>query len=209
MSSLLEFLGPKTFVDSILTAFFCMHVEEGVTRSKRRCVLEKKQPYSGDEWCSGPDTEDDEVKPHPTTQRQSKITNISFAVLWKSISPLSMFRFFFSWQFSRVTNTNQANPTLNELSSVSLAAPRLHVFISGIPELVQHEVGYESSKINMANPKEFKNIRITMSGKGWQAIFEAFGLWPWGWFPIQYKCRKLGTVVSLHRSGWEGNSFFT
>lgn len=81
MSSLLEFLGPKTFVDSILTAFFCMHVEEGVTRSKRRCVLEKKQPYSGDEWCSGPDTEDDEVKPHPTTQRESEITNISFAVL--------------------------------------------------------------------------------------------------------------------------------
>lgn len=31
-------------------------------RSKRRCVLVKKQPYSGDEWCSGPDTEDDEDK---------------------------------------------------------------------------------------------------------------------------------------------------
>lgn len=37
---------------------------EGVMRSKRRCVLEKKQPYSGDEWCSGPDTEEDEDKPH-------------------------------------------------------------------------------------------------------------------------------------------------
>uniref|UniRef100_A0A087XY20 Bcl9 like n=1 Tax=Poecilia formosa TaxID=48698 RepID=A0A087XY20_POEFO len=36
---------------------------EGVMRSKRRCVLTKKQPYSGDEWCSGPDT-DDEDKPH-------------------------------------------------------------------------------------------------------------------------------------------------
>ncbi|KAM9317688.1 B-cell CLL/lymphoma 9-like protein isoform 1-T2 [Pholidichthys leucotaenia] len=36
---------------------------EGVMRSKRRCVLEKKQPYSGDEWCSGPDTEEDEDKP--------------------------------------------------------------------------------------------------------------------------------------------------
>ncbi|XP_051934311.1 B-cell CLL/lymphoma 9-like protein [Hippocampus zosterae] len=43
---------------------------EGVMRSKRRCVLEKKQPYSGDEWCSGPDTEDDEDKPHSTTQRE-------------------------------------------------------------------------------------------------------------------------------------------
>ncbi|XP_061916843.1 B-cell CLL/lymphoma 9-like protein [Entelurus aequoreus] len=43
---------------------------EGVTRSKRRCVLEKKQPYSGDEWCSGPDTEDDEDKPRSTTQRE-------------------------------------------------------------------------------------------------------------------------------------------
>ncbi|KAM8927415.1 B-cell CLL/lymphoma 9-like protein isoform 3-T3 [Pelodytes ibericus] len=30
------------------------------SRSKRRCVLERKQPYSGDEWCSGPDSEEDE-----------------------------------------------------------------------------------------------------------------------------------------------------
>ncbi|KAG8434594.1 hypothetical protein GDO86_012824, partial [Hymenochirus boettgeri] len=29
-------------------------------RSKRRCVLERKQPYSGDEWCSGPESEEDE-----------------------------------------------------------------------------------------------------------------------------------------------------
>ncbi|XP_075696237.1 B-cell CLL/lymphoma 9-like protein isoform X2 [Rhinoderma darwinii] len=29
-------------------------------RSKRRCVLERKQPYSGDEWCSAPDSEEDE-----------------------------------------------------------------------------------------------------------------------------------------------------
>ncbi|XP_026185021.1 B-cell CLL/lymphoma 9-like protein [Mastacembelus armatus] len=42
---------------------------EGGLRSKRRCVLEKKQPYSGDEWCSGPDTEEDEDKPHTTTHR--------------------------------------------------------------------------------------------------------------------------------------------
>ncbi|KAM4743425.1 B-cell CLL/lymphoma 9-like protein [Anableps anableps] len=41
---------------------------EGVMRSKRRCVLTKKQPYSGDEWCSGPDT-DDEDKPHTGSQR--------------------------------------------------------------------------------------------------------------------------------------------
>ncbi|KAM4566810.1 B-cell CLL/lymphoma 9-like protein isoform 2-T2 [Odontesthes bonariensis] len=42
---------------------------EGVMRSKRRCVLTKKQPYSGDEWCSGPDT-DDEDKPHAAAQRE-------------------------------------------------------------------------------------------------------------------------------------------
>lgn len=40
-------------------------------RSKRRCVLEKKQPYSGDEWCSGPDTEEDEDKPHTALHRES------------------------------------------------------------------------------------------------------------------------------------------
>ncbi|XP_029428691.1 B-cell CLL/lymphoma 9-like protein isoform X2 [Rhinatrema bivittatum] len=33
---------------------------EVVPRTKRRCVLEKKQPYSGDEWCSGPDSEEEE-----------------------------------------------------------------------------------------------------------------------------------------------------
>lgn len=38
-------------------------------RSKRRCVLEKKQPYSGDEWCSGPDTEDED-KQHTTIIRE-------------------------------------------------------------------------------------------------------------------------------------------
>lgn len=38
---------------------------DGVMRSKRRCVLERKQPYSGDEWCSGPDTEEDEDKARP------------------------------------------------------------------------------------------------------------------------------------------------
>ncbi|KAK2912962.1 hypothetical protein Q8A73_007075 [Channa argus] len=43
---------------------------DGVMRSKRRCVLEKKQPYSGDEWCSGPDTEEDEDKPRTTSHRE-------------------------------------------------------------------------------------------------------------------------------------------
>nr|XP_034995159.1 B-cell CLL/lymphoma 9-like protein isoform X3 [Zootoca vivipara] len=36
---------------------------EVAPRSKRRCVLERKQPYSGDEWCSGPDSEEEEEKP--------------------------------------------------------------------------------------------------------------------------------------------------
>lgn len=44
-------------------------------RSKRRCVLEKKQPYSGDEWCSGPDTEEDEDKPHTTAHRECEYLN--------------------------------------------------------------------------------------------------------------------------------------
>ncbi|KAG7471149.1 hypothetical protein MATL_G00121400, partial [Megalops atlanticus] len=39
-------------------------------RSKRRCVLEKKQPYSGDEWCSGADTEEDEDKPPAVPHRE-------------------------------------------------------------------------------------------------------------------------------------------
>ncbi|KAJ7990152.1 hypothetical protein DPEC_G00297360 [Dallia pectoralis] len=43
---------------------------EGVMRSKRRCVLEKKQPYSGDEWCSGPDTEEEDDTPHTVTHRE-------------------------------------------------------------------------------------------------------------------------------------------
>ncbi|XP_060903058.1 B-cell CLL/lymphoma 9-like protein [Labrus mixtus] len=43
---------------------------EGVMRSKRRCVLEKKQPYSGDEWCSGPDTEEDDDKPRTAAPRE-------------------------------------------------------------------------------------------------------------------------------------------
>ncbi|XP_036279015.1 B-cell CLL/lymphoma 9-like protein isoform X2 [Pipistrellus kuhlii] len=34
--------------------------KEAAPRSKRRCVLERKQPYSGDEWCSGPDSEEDD-----------------------------------------------------------------------------------------------------------------------------------------------------
>lgn len=42
-----------------------------VLRSKRRCVLEKKQPYSGDEWCSGPDTEEDDDKPQTAMHRES------------------------------------------------------------------------------------------------------------------------------------------
>ncbi|XP_033832718.1 B-cell CLL/lymphoma 9-like protein isoform X1 [Periophthalmus magnuspinnatus] len=43
---------------------------EGIMRSKRRCVLERKQPYSGDEWCSGPDTEEDEEKPQTLIHRE-------------------------------------------------------------------------------------------------------------------------------------------
>lgn len=43
---------------------------EGIMRSKRRCVLERKQPYSGDEWCSGPDTEEDEEKPQTAIHRE-------------------------------------------------------------------------------------------------------------------------------------------
>ncbi|KAG9348387.1 hypothetical protein JZ751_002122 [Albula glossodonta] len=39
-------------------------------RSKRRCVLEKKQPYSGDEWYSGPDTEEDDDKPPTVPHRE-------------------------------------------------------------------------------------------------------------------------------------------
>uniref|UniRef100_K7G0Z1 BCL9 like n=1 Tax=Pelodiscus sinensis TaxID=13735 RepID=K7G0Z1_PELSI len=39
---------------------------EVAPRSKRRCVLERKQPYSGDEWCSGPDSEEDD-KPISST----------------------------------------------------------------------------------------------------------------------------------------------
>ncbi|XP_036417571.1 B-cell CLL/lymphoma 9-like protein isoform X2 [Colossoma macropomum] len=43
---------------------------EGVMRSKRRCVLEKKQPYSGDEWCSGPESEEEEEKPPAATHKR-------------------------------------------------------------------------------------------------------------------------------------------
>uniref|UniRef100_A0AAV2J099 B-cell lymphoma 9 beta-catenin binding domain-containing protein n=1 Tax=Knipowitschia caucasica TaxID=637954 RepID=A0AAV2J099_KNICA len=45
---------------------------EGIMRSKRRCVLERKQPYSGDEWCSGPDTEDED-KPHNLIHREKTL----------------------------------------------------------------------------------------------------------------------------------------
>ncbi|XP_056092762.1 B-cell CLL/lymphoma 9-like protein isoform X5 [Rhinichthys klamathensis goyatoka] len=43
---------------------------EGVMRSKRRCVLERKQPYSGDEWCSGAETEEEDEKPLSATHRE-------------------------------------------------------------------------------------------------------------------------------------------
>ncbi|XP_062861344.1 B-cell CLL/lymphoma 9-like protein isoform X2 [Trichomycterus rosablanca] len=43
---------------------------EGIIRSKRRCVLEKKQPYSGDEWCSGAESEEEEEKPLNTIPRE-------------------------------------------------------------------------------------------------------------------------------------------
>ncbi|KAM9481136.1 B-cell CLL/lymphoma 9-like protein isoform 3-T3 [Clarias gariepinus] len=44
--------------------------KEGAIRRKRRCVLEKKQPYSGDEWCSGAETEEEEDKPSTTSHRE-------------------------------------------------------------------------------------------------------------------------------------------
>lgn len=47
---------------------------EGTIRRKRRCVLEKKQPYSGDEWCSGAETEEEEEK--PSTTAHSKLSPI-------------------------------------------------------------------------------------------------------------------------------------
>lgn len=53
-----------------VSVFFFFFFIESVMRSKRRCVLEKKQPYSGDEWCSGPDTEDED-KPHTNIIRES------------------------------------------------------------------------------------------------------------------------------------------
>ncbi|KAF2977034.1 hypothetical protein EK904_013101 [Melospiza melodia maxima] len=43
---------------------------EVAPRSKRRCVLERKQPYSGDEWCSGPDSEEDD-KPISSAHSES------------------------------------------------------------------------------------------------------------------------------------------
>ncbi|XP_051512212.1 B-cell CLL/lymphoma 9-like protein isoform X1 [Myxocyprinus asiaticus] len=46
---------------------------EGVMRSKRRCVLERKQPYSGDEWCSGAETEEEDEKPLSGTHREHVI----------------------------------------------------------------------------------------------------------------------------------------
>uniref|UniRef100_W5LXQ3 Bcl9 like n=1 Tax=Lepisosteus oculatus TaxID=7918 RepID=W5LXQ3_LEPOC len=44
---------------------------EGVLRTKRRCVLEKKQPYSGDEWCSGADSDDDDKPPAAAHRERS------------------------------------------------------------------------------------------------------------------------------------------
>eukprot|EP00066_Takifugu_rubripes_P017655 XP_011606921.1 PREDICTED: B-cell CLL/lymphoma 9-like protein [Takifugu rubripes] len=46
-----------------------------VLRSKRRCVLEKKQPYSGDEWCSGPETEEDDDKPRTAMHRGGSLAD--------------------------------------------------------------------------------------------------------------------------------------
>ncbi|KAG5837605.1 hypothetical protein ANANG_G00241090 [Anguilla anguilla] len=55
--------------------------KDGVMRSKRRCVLEKKQPYSGDEWCSGADTEEEEEKPPVAPNRELSMAG--------SVQPLS------------------------------------------------------------------------------------------------------------------------
>lgn len=52
----------------------CLHPAwaEVAPRSKRRCVLERKQPYSGDEWCSGPDSEEDD-KPIGATHSECPV----------------------------------------------------------------------------------------------------------------------------------------
>jgi len=48
-------------------------------RSKRRCVLERKQPYSGDEWCSGAETEEEDEKPLSATHREYTHTHTVLA----------------------------------------------------------------------------------------------------------------------------------
>lgn len=54
----------------VLLCFSLWCPVEGVMRSKRRCVLERKQPYSGDEWCSGAETEEEDEKPLSATHRE-------------------------------------------------------------------------------------------------------------------------------------------
>lgn len=52
--------GQGLWVLTMAPACLCPAWAEVAPRSKRRCVLERKQPYSGDEWCSGPDSEEDD-----------------------------------------------------------------------------------------------------------------------------------------------------
>ncbi|KAK2848197.1 hypothetical protein Q7C36_009879 [Tachysurus vachellii] len=59
---------------------------EGAVRRKRRCVLEKKQPYSGDEWCSGAETEEEEEKPSTTAHREHVMPGQSLSGTAESVS---------------------------------------------------------------------------------------------------------------------------
>lgn len=52
--------GQVLWTLTLTPAFLCPAWAEVAPRSKRRCVLERKQPYSGDEWCSGPDSEEED-----------------------------------------------------------------------------------------------------------------------------------------------------
>ncbi|XP_078282682.1 B-cell CLL/lymphoma 9-like protein isoform X2 [Rhinoraja longicauda] len=71
--------------------------KDGPPRSKRRCVLERKQPYSGDEWYSGPDSEDED-KP--------RVAALNCTVVETALS-----------------GTVQPSPSSNPLPPVSESAP--------------------------------------------------------------------------------------
>lgn len=37
-----------------------MHVRADSSRVKRMCVAERRQPYSGNDWCSGGESDEDD-----------------------------------------------------------------------------------------------------------------------------------------------------